>query len=322
MDWSDPDLPQLLDRQLRQVEHRYRRIARDLDPLELRSAPDTELREQDLAADPQDEGSELFVGYYTEAGLLEALRRYGFWAELAQRLGVPDSALTLRTDTRDRFHHSLRIYAEGFAEEVVELRLHLRERPLTLVLPPPPGGGYVCCEWLSLQHPGAAFHGERPPLPGQRHPGLGLGGQAQTLLMLLTERVGRLGLLAYPAWAHAAFMYGLRFRAVDPQAEGWLRALRRDAAGLSLAEVSWAVELGCARDLSSRHPGPLLWTAPELLLPLSAETRAYLETPAYQDACAEAESRHRFAFDLAKLRGHDACPVLIRSSRGGSAHPP
>lgn len=315
MDWSDPKLPQLLDRQLRQVERRYRRIARDIDPLELRSAGDIDLQADELFADRDGASSELFVGYYTEAGLREALRRYGFLEALAGRLGVSDEALTLRTDTHDPFHHLLRIYAPGHPEEVLELRLHLRERPLSAVRPAPPGGGYVCCEWLSLQHPGAPFTPERPPLPGQRHPGLGLGGEVQTLLMILTERLGRLGLLAYPAWAHTALMYGLRFRAVNPQAEGWLRALRRDAAGLSLAEFSWAVELGCARDLSL--DGFLSWTAPELLLPLSPQTQAYLDDPAYLAACAAAQSRHRFAFDLAKLRDHVSCPLSIKSGKSG-----
>lgn len=311
-----------LEAYLERVERRYRQIARELSPLDLRRSEEGDdslgdLSDLQLGLDHRGESrSALFVGYYTEDGLREALTRYGFLGTMAQRLGLGSAEeLALTIDTSDPFHHLLRVsVADGVpftGEErlAMELRIHQRERPRERPreradgLAPPPGGGYVVCEWLTLQHPGAAFHPERPRLPGQTYPGLGLGAEVQTLLMLMTERLGREGLLAYPAWCHTAAMYSLRFKAVDPVAEGRTLALLRDGEGLSLAELSWAVELGCVYMDRDRHGDaaergePWSWIAAELLLPVGAEARAYLDQPAYQAARERALAQHRFRID-------------------------
>lgn len=328
-----------LEAALSRVERRYRQIAREISPLDLHRSEDSEaslgdLTDLQLGLGHRDESrSALFVGYYTEEGLRDALSRYGFLGAMAQRLGLRGAEqLALRIDTRDPFHHLLRI---SVADEVpiaaperllMELRVHLREHPMERAASDldlaPPAPGYVVCEWLTLQHPGAAFRAERPRLPGQVYPGLGLGAEVQTLLMLMTERLSRQGLLAYPAYCHTAAMYSLRFHAVDPRAEGRIHALLRDADGLSLAELSWAVELGCVRLLRAANPTeseeddppgalaateasatgePWSWRAAELLLPVGAGARAYLNQPAYLAERARAFEAHRFHIDRRAL---------------------
>ncbi len=316
-----------MDALLRAIERRYRQVAARLSPFELQqpdkvpAAPEEDLNALLDRAAPK---SGLFVGYYTRQGLQEALGRYGFFARIAATLCCSPEELHLSIDTGDPFHHVLRIHHHREAL-LVELRLHLQEQPSEpSALPRGPGpdgaAGYVTSEWLLLQNPKATFPiygaplrsalpengaplrstllSARPRLPGQLHPGLGVGAEVQTLLILLCERLCRHGLLGYPAFYHTAVLYAARFRFVDPAAEGEFRALRRDAGGLALAVASWAVELGCVRDANGRiHE----WVAREEILPISEAARAWLLDLAYVAACKEAEMQAHFTFDLELL---------------------
>lgn len=301
---------------LRELERRYRRIAGTLLPLDLQvvqDAPDAGAGEPELwgrgepVTEPAGEAGGRLLGYYTAAGLREALRRYGFLPRVAQVLGAQEDDLVVRVDTGDRFHHVMRILWQPGDRLVLELRLHLQEQPTeaplsypTLVPDGPERAGYVSCEWLTLQHPGAEFAAERPRLPGQMHPGLGLGAEVQTLLLMLTERLRRHGLLAYPAWFHTAVLYARRFWFLDPLAAGQLLALCRAGAEaeLSLGEQSWALELGCVW----LDGAPYTWAARELLFPLSDAARAYFGRQEYADLRDQAAAQARFAIDVDLLR--------------------
>ncbi|MCS6914246.1 MAG: hypothetical protein RMK29_19680 [Myxococcales bacterium] len=283
----------LIERYLRRVEERYRRIAASITPAELHAHPEADLDDL-FSPTGRGRGSALFLGYYGRDGILEALRRYGLLDQVARTVGCPPESLTLRLDLDDPFHHVLRL--EAGPHLLVELRMHLQDHPSEARIPG--ATGFTCCEWLLLQHPGRRFTPERPRLPGQLHPGLGIGAEVQTLLALLTERLGRHGLLAYPAFYHTAAMYAHRFRFVDPAAEGRFRALRRDGASLPLDVVSWAVELGCVCDAAGV---PLEWQAREEMMPVSEAARAYLESPEYAAIREAVERCSLYRFDLALL---------------------
>jgi hypothetical protein len=310
--YGPSDLDDDAEAHLGRIERRFRRIAAEMSEADLQHEHGEDIAAEDIFA-PEESASRLFVGYYSQAGLKDALQRYGILQQVAGAAACSPEDLDVSIDTRDPFHHLLRVHRRalrgGAAEPgdmLVELRLHLREHPaeggpdFARMVPNDGHAGYVACEWLVMQRPGAPFSPTRPRLPGQAHPGLGVGAEVQTLLTILAERLHRHGLLAYPAWYHAAAMYAARFRFLDPRAEGRFRALRRDGAraGLSLDALSWAIELGC---VSTSEGETLEWVAHEELLPLSPEARAYLEAPAYRRACAEEEAAARFDFDLAAL---------------------
>jgi hypothetical protein len=99
--------------------------------------------------------------------------------------------------------------------------------------------------WLTLRDPRGRFSGDRPDLPGQEQPGLGLAPEAAQLLEQAAARLGLDGVAFRPAWlhtAHAASHAGLHF--LEPARQGRYDALMRDLCDLSLREASVAVSEG------------------------------------------------------------------------------
>jgi hypothetical protein len=71
-------------------------------------------------------------------------------------------------------------------------------------------------EWLLLQNPQQSFSPERPPLPGQVHPGLGIGDRLMEILIIMTRRVRLEGIVNKPHYFHTAFMFSKEFIFTNP----------------------------------------------------------------------------------------------------------
>jgi hypothetical protein len=116
-----------------------------------------------------------------------------------------------------------------------------------------------------MQNPRAHFDARHPRLPGQAHPGTGLGRHVHSLLVLLCRRLGRDALLTVPERFHLAALYR-RVEYVPVERDdgvGVEVALRAGHdAGLSMAGLAWAVERGCVHRVDgtpwSYQPVPLV----------------------------------------------------------------
>src|SRR5205814_9382773 len=131
----------------------------------------------------------------------------------------------------------------------------------------------IAIEWLLMQNPSAHFGEKRPRLPEQNYPGLGIGREVMALLKIMTERLEREGMLAFPEHYHNGVIYNHDFRFFSPEREGELIALKRDLHNLSLSEASWAVEEGLVID--ERTQKPYKWRGEEMIWPLSKRLRNY-----------------------------------------------
>lgn len=175
------------------------------------------------------------LGYYTASGLEYALYRQGLLGHV-RRLGYQNPQVELDSvDTGDRFR--LFGQAEGQRHLLIEAvleRRRLGERDFLFV------------NWLTLRNPRAHFSAQRPQLPGQEVPGLGLGREATALLALMAERLQMEGIVFRPAWYHLAYAGRTRFEFIDPERQGRFEALLRDGGDLSLLEVTCAVSEGRA----------------------------------------------------------------------------
>ena len=113
----EPRIPSLpaekkrMDRKLSRLEKRFRRIARQLTHFELQKLGPSEeksLSLEDVVDDlEKHSGTSLFMGYYSHAGMVEVLNRYGITKLLNDR-GFPD--LHLHMETENPFRHMLRLY--------------------------------------------------------------------------------------------------------------------------------------------------------------------------------------------------------------------
>src|SRR5581483_8369336 len=90
----------------------------------------------------------------------------------------------------------------------------------------------------------ARFSPERPQLPGQEVPGLGLAREISELLVRMAARLGLEGLAFRPAAYHRAFRGRGTMRFVDPGRQGRFEALMDLLKGLPLVEATRAVAEG------------------------------------------------------------------------------
>jgi hypothetical protein len=149
----------------------------------------------------------------------------------------------------------------------------------------------LAVHWLSLQDPRAQFSPGRPALPGQTHPGLGVGRRLLSRLLAWAHDWGKDALVNYPAHYHNAVFYSRLFRFLSARHEGRMDALRRDLESLGVTEASWAVEQGRAVE----EPGGtvLRWRASEMVAPITRVLKGYMKSDEYEAAVSEArESTH------------------------------
>jgi hypothetical protein len=104
-------------------------------------------------------------------------------------------------------------------------------------------------DWLEIQNPHSHFTKIRPPLPGQRAPGLKVARKVVSLILSLAEWKQRDCLSNTPDAWHNAYMYGRRgFQYIDPWMQGFFMAvdeeLDNDIAKMGLGPVAWAWKLG------------------------------------------------------------------------------
>ena len=200
-----------------EIGRRFASLYDELGPEELAAGQDWSLDRPQTA---------LFLGTWSEQGLHRALDHYGVSAMLASR-GI--SAFAVEIDTSDPFLHVLRLRDSPSGEIFCELRARtalgrdvgLPDRLADLQV-------YVV-EWLSIENPHGQFREDRPPLPGQRRPGLGLGPEVEEIIVLAARRIGMSALVSWPNYFHNACLYYPRWMFVDPREDGRFAALVQTA---------------------------------------------------------------------------------------------
>jgi hypothetical protein len=248
------------------------------------------LEEGDILTAPE-AGRRLFLGRFDAGALRQELERTGVLGALAER-GYPD--VELRTGY-EAGEHRLAVVPPGQDVSLVELRLVegacpvgdplLRSLGLDVL-------SFLGVQWLALQHPGGAFTAERPRLPGQRYPGLGIGKLLFQVLTSWAAAWGKDGLLNFPEYFHNARFYAPPFCFLSPGEQGRFEALCRDLAGVPVAEASAAVEEG--RVLDPRTGTAMAWEPGEMVMPLTPRVAGVLRSQAWRAAVSAAAAASRF----------------------------
>lgn len=233
-------------------------------------------------------GGALFLNALTKGELEEILRRTGI-LDGCRKAGFEQ--LEIGLDTTDAFKHVLRVSPPGrpdltLAEFVLktgsyswqELGVHLENLNLLVV------------EWVLLQNPNGSFVPGRPPLPGQKHPGLGIGANVVSFLIELAQRLRADGIVEHPEYYHAAVMYSRTFRFSHPETEGILMALQRDLVNLSFSHAAWAVHQGLVREGRK----VVRWVPEEQVIALAGPLAEYFASDPYSAAVREAKDGHEY----------------------------
>jgi hypothetical protein len=236
-------------------------------------------------------GGRRFLGRFDEEALRRELEGEGILVGLAAR-GYEDLVLRRSLEGGE---HRLRIRARGGRKSLVDLRL--AETTLVVSEPVLRGEGLEVLSvlfntWLSLQDPNARFTLDRPPLPGQQWPGLGLARAFYSLMARWASEWGKDAVLATPEHFHNAVFYSRAFHFLSPAEQGRFAALRRDLAPLSVAAASASVNEGRVRDLVTQRP--FEWRPGAMAAPVGAPVARAFESDAYRRGAEAARESARF----------------------------
>lgn len=262
---------------------KYRHIARHLSPILLTGGDSAAISEADLFNDlTSSRGTERFLGSFSKLGIQYGLKQFGVYQALANA-GLKNPLLHL--DTSDSYKHLLRlahrIDDDNYLSGEMVARKGKFNFPRLPGLPATPGRlDLIIIEWLLLQHPLKEFSRFRPQLPGQEHPGLGIGQLIYETLYWTARRSRADGVLVIPNYLHTGLFYGRQFLFIDPVRQGLLQYIEKELLRKHrLDQVTWACSEGQLVDVAG---GTVFqWEPAPMLLPVSLELKDYFSSPEY-----------------------------------------
>lgn len=223
---------------------------------------------------------------FEEAGVLTALDRKGF-----DRIG-----LVIESAGRALPHALLFGYKGGtrfllldgcVGEATVQPAFfvgcgHPMDQPIELAV----------VHWVREEDPTATFAADRPQLPLQEHPGLGVLRLVFRVVTRIAADLGKDGIANVPKFFHDAviFFHSRLFLFLDAAEQGRFEALARDLAALHLGDASLALANGAVRDADG---AVVKWTPGYQVFPLTARLTAYFHSQPYADGVGRARERWR-----------------------------
>jgi hypothetical protein len=264
---------------------RYRQLARDIAPHELTGEPtegDWGLTADDILPGMAAHRTRRFLDYYSLPGMELTLERAGLLDRL-RSLGF--SHPTLEFDLDNPAGDTVRLYGDARKTELLmEGRVRIDRATV-------PDAALLRIEWLLMQNPRAPFTAQRPRLPGQKHPGLGLLPDVMSLLIVACDRLGLDGLLFVPAHYHTAVKGRKYLRLLDPADEAFLRALEEALKGIPLPSATHAVEQ--KRVVDARTGRFVSWRSMPMVFPVTDRLKEKVAGEEYERKVAEAEMELR-----------------------------
>lgn len=157
----------------------------------------------------------------------------------------------------------------------------------------------IVIEWLSARNPIQKFEDDKPQLPGQTSPGLGVLKYCFKMLSIMAQEVFKDGFLDVPDHMHGAIMYSKHFKFFDPAHEGIIRAMRRDLARYTLCDISWGAITETIIDLTTGKPA--LYDPGEQIHYVSDKMRKYFESPGYKNIMMKYYEKKKYFFDYEEM---------------------
>jgi len=157
----------------------------------------------------------------------------------------------------------------------------------------------IVIEWLAARNPIMTFDEQKPQLPGQASPGLGVLKYCFKMLYIMAKEVFKDGFLDIPDHMHGAIMYSKQFKFFDPAHEGIIRAMRRDLLNYSLSDVSWGAITGTIIDLDTGKPA--IYNPGEQIHYVSERMKKYFESNKYKNIMIKYYEKKKYFFDYEEM---------------------
>jgi len=222
------------------------KVSKFLQPMDYTSSIEKEFGSIDFSSvipDLSRKREKLFLRNFSADELLAIMRRVKL-IDYLEAKGFDD--LKAEIDVDDSYVHYLKLYYKSIEPDSILLDLRLSESRFV------PDKKFfedqtqhvfdmIVIEWLSAQNPLHKFDRDKPQLPGQGKPGLGILKYCFEMMYVVAREIIRDGFLDIPDHMHGAIMYSRKFKFFDPSHEGILRAIMRDLSNYSLADISWGI---------------------------------------------------------------------------------
>jgi len=241
----------------------------------------------------EDRKENLFLGKYTISQVYYILERKGF-IDFAKNKGLYPILFDLYW--RDSFTQNLRIYFKEKDENNRIVDLILKEKCLSFKFSNADSKDlkFLFVEWICLQNPTTSFTKDKPRLPGQIHPGLGLGERLWSIFELLVRFLQIDGVMIMPKFLHNAIMYRRLFHFLNPSKEGEVNGILRDLGKYHLAILAWASYHGCIFEGDKTFE----WMAEPQIFPQNRRLKDYFSSSEYRENVKKEMGKRRFFLDL------------------------
>jgi hypothetical protein len=154
----------------------------------------------------------------------------------------------------------------------------------------------IVTEWLATQNPlKKEFDKNRPKLPGQSRPGLGVLRFCFDMMYKVAREVFKDGFMDVPDHMHGAIMYSKKYMFYNPAHEAILKAIMRDLGDYQLGDISWGMITETIREKKSGKPQE--FSPSEQIFPVSDRMKEYFESKEYRDRFDSVFKKRKYIFD-------------------------
>lgn len=244
-------------------------------------------------------GTSLLLGRYSLSEVIVVLSKKNFFREARKRELWP---LDYNLDSSEFPLQRFQIFYREKKPENLIVDLKIKEgtfRPKNTEILGSSEFDFLIFEWLTLQNPLLSFSEKKPALPGQEHPGLGLGKKVLDIFVYLARLTKKDGLLAFPAYFHNALLFSRYFHFLNPEKQGEILALRKSFPQVSFKQLAWIVYLNCLRWKNNKI---YEWKAEEQINPLNKTLKAYFDSKYYKKKVKQIKEKLQFTIDWECLR--------------------
>jgi len=246
--------------------------------------------------------NKLFLRKFTSEDLRRHLDDVGMIAHLEKK-GFDDLLIT--TDLDETAIHYMKVYDKELGPDhlLVDLRVseskfvpdkRFFDNPDDIVT-----YDMIVIEWLSAQNPRISFSNDKPQLPGQDKPGLGILNFCFEMMYNVAKEITKDGFLDVPDHMHGSIMYSKKFSFFDPVQQAILKAILRDLKEYSLSDISWGMITETIIEKYKKEPQK--YDPAEQIFYVSDRLKSYYKSKKYKSIYNKYFKRKRYYFDYDEM---------------------
>ena len=247
-----------------------------------------------------DHKKHLFLGVYSTSVIEGMFERYGVRKYFEDK-GIPN--VTWHINMNDPYVHRFILLSErdGIKHKLIELVLQRKNLKLPLDKTRFMNLEFLHIEWLMMQNPYKHFNMNKPPLPGQKAPGLGIGMHMLQILFHLAKKTNTHGLINSPNYLHTAIFFSRAFHFLDPKVEAFMQVIKyQKLPHYSHYTLSWADEYGALQH--ARNHRAVSWRPSTMIAPISSEAKRYFYSRDYRRKVRKIRQKLKITVNMRKLK--------------------